>query len=786
MPVDIFSPVVTDLDGKSTEELICFVSDAEQGCRAEALDRLLATGLDANYASYERAIRDNDNANLRNGAMEIMVRFGTQSIPRLLKLLLDRDEEVRNFSAVMLGDIGSSDAVIPLIGALHDEDANVRHGAAEALGRIGDHAALMPLLELLNEEFWVQYPAITALGSMKDKRAVPHLLELLKNPIIAEAVIDALGGIGDPRALVQLGDILSSPENTLSGAAVRAIVKIHQQVDDIYRYKSILETADLVTSLKEIISMDGIENVKGLIRSNSDIETKRAAIVLLGWLQDVSALDDFFMVLATEDYIDAVEGSILALGKMAVSRLVGALCHPEPNVRVVAVRSLRWLSGQEELHKVIPLLFDPSEQVQFEALCALKDSEADDEILPRLCDLVENAGDTVSIAAIEILGHYPFEKLQEFLKTIISSPNPGKRRRAAQVISCFGQGAPTSVFAFLLKDPDASVRMEAIKGVGLQKIVDCIPMLLELLGDMDNEVKLETINALAAFGDDAFIHKFIHLLGADHESLDYAIIRAIGKIGLANGGEALLTYLGNGGIARNIEMAIIETLGKIMYRPAVELITAKYLTSGDPDFRRLAVQVIAELSGIDGFHIYEESCRDPHWSVRIAALHAIGKTSGESSLPLLSCALSDSDSMVRKNAITILGDIKSPKAIALLVQQLADPAMGRHAFESLLKYGRHILPWLHRSMNGNYAVEIRERLIDLIGKIGDRKSIEPLLESLNDPHPAIKLAAIDSLVFCYDTVPLKRLFHIRRFDTSEEVKKRAAAALKSFSMETFF
>jgi HEAT repeat protein len=214
------------LEGKSVEELLYLVGDVDHGCKQKAMDTVLSMGLRANYETLEKALRNDDDADLRNSAMEVLVRFGKQAVPKLLMLLRDENEEVRNFSAVMLGDIASREAVGPLIEALRDSDANVSHAAAEALGKIGDRSALLPLLELCSGNFWLQYPAVVAMGEMRDNRAVPRLLQLLDDEMLKEPVIEALGKIGDPRALYYLAEILCSPDAQLAAQAARAIVAI--------------------------------------------------------------------------------------------------------------------------------------------------------------------------------------------------------------------------------------------------------------------------------------------------------------------------------------------------------------------------------------------------------------------------------------------------------------------------------------------------------------------------------------------------------------------------------
>ena len=228
------SPLVctVELAGETLEELLLLVGDREKGLRPAAMASILDLDLEVVYPVLEVALRNDEHADLRNGAMEVLVALGTKVIPQLLELLVDENEEVRNFSTVILGDIGNREAVSALIEALKDPDANVRHGAAEALGKIGDRSALAPLLELLKEDFWLQYPAIVALGEMRDKRAAPPLLELLDNEILMKPVIDALGKIGDQRALFTLGKILGThSDKVIAGSATQAIVAICQELN---------------------------------------------------------------------------------------------------------------------------------------------------------------------------------------------------------------------------------------------------------------------------------------------------------------------------------------------------------------------------------------------------------------------------------------------------------------------------------------------------------------------------------------------------------------------------
>lgn len=183
------TPVPVD---HTIDKLILLMAANEGTERLLAMDILCCVGFKSVAPVLEKAIRNDDNADLRNGAMEVFVRFGSSAVPHLMQLLDDQNEEVRNLSTVMLGYIGSSNAVDRLCCALKDSAANVRHGAAEALGKIGDQRALLPLADLLRGDTWDKFYAVAALGDLGDVRAIPMLIEIETNNEVKDLVAVAL------------------------------------------------------------------------------------------------------------------------------------------------------------------------------------------------------------------------------------------------------------------------------------------------------------------------------------------------------------------------------------------------------------------------------------------------------------------------------------------------------------------------------------------------------------------------------------------------------------------
>lgn len=783
--VDGANSTSVSLSCMSVENLLLLVGDEESGCKSSAIDALLSMELESIFPIFEQAIRNDGHADLRNSAMEVLIRFGGQAVPKLLVLLRDDNEEVRNFCTVMLGEIGSREAVTPLIHALRDTDVNVRHGTAEALGKIGDRTALLPLLDLLEEDFWLQFPAIAAIAAMKDNRAVPHLLKLLGHPMLEGVVIDALGEIGDPRALSYLGDILENSDETITGKTIQAIVKIYRNMEDDCRYKNSLATSRQISLKNSIIKSSCVVKIKTVLAPGGDPDTLKAAIALLGWLGETSMLPQLFLLLENDDFLDVAESSILAMGKEAVPLLNEALHHPSDNVRIVAVRSLRWLGEQYDQAFYKPLLFDNCLKVQTEVLESLKETTFS-EIIPRLFEFLENGDEHIRTLSAQILGCYPYSELHGYLKGMIASSDAFRRKCAATLIGSMSQSVPPTTLGCLIKDADSEVRKEAVSAAGRLKFIKIIPYLIDALSDPDTGVQEKAVLSLAEFGSDAPLMKILPLLRSGRETLDYTIIKAVGKIGSVEAGVSLIGFQREGNISRSIEFALIETLGRIGHKAAAVMITTLYLNHGDSDFRRCAAQALGEIAAQDSLNAIRDACNDAHWSVRIASMEALVKICGHTSLPVILEALNDPDPMVRKHAIQLLGNLRDIHAITKLVGLLTDPEMGKYAFEALLEVGRTVLPWLHRVMKGDYQLDVREMVIDLVGKIGDRKSIEPLIQVLDDPLPAIRLAALDSLVFCFDSLPLKKLSQVMQSDVDAEVRKKAFQAMQTLTSEKFF
>lgn len=119
--------------------------------RKHAVYLLGLTGNEEYIPLLVSAIRDPEKA-VRGQAVQALAQAGKPSFEYVLPLLQDPDWRVRYRAAEVLGLIGDSRGVEPLIGALSDPRDHVRYMAAKSLGIIGDPSARKPLEECLSDE----------------------------------------------------------------------------------------------------------------------------------------------------------------------------------------------------------------------------------------------------------------------------------------------------------------------------------------------------------------------------------------------------------------------------------------------------------------------------------------------------------------------------------------------------------------------------------------------------------------------------------------------------------
>ena len=194
------------------QELIEKLPHLDWWHRRKIIEDLLTHPEDEYTGFLEDGIRNHEEANVRNAAMEVYAALGPRAFSSLSALQKDEDPEIRLFSVNVLCEIRDAGTLPFLFASIKDPDMNVRAATAEALGRIGDPQALGMLQEALRDDPWVAMAAINAIGEIGGEQVLLILYDCLKHESSRAMAIDALEKAGNKESIQPLALCMASED----------------------------------------------------------------------------------------------------------------------------------------------------------------------------------------------------------------------------------------------------------------------------------------------------------------------------------------------------------------------------------------------------------------------------------------------------------------------------------------------------------------------------------------------------------------------------------------------
>jgi HEAT repeat protein len=286
------------------------------------------------------------------------------------------------------------------------------------------------------------------------------------------------------------------------------------------------------------------------------------------------------------------------------------------------------------------------------------------------------------------------------LAAALADPDPGVRDAAAEALA--GANAPGAVEALAncLADHDEDVRLAAAQTLKRYGCHACgaLEALQAALRDEAERVRVAAAGALEALRATASEPDLLALLADGRREVRLAAMRALGEVGGASTGAALLPLLGQ-------EAEVGEALGKIGRRTAgLESELLAILEEGPSRKRQGAARALARLGSAAGRTRLAEMLRHRRPRVRCQAVLALGAfdAAADDVLPDLLRALADSHSRVRQAAARALAGwgVRAAPALPLLLRRRYDraPRVRRAATETLVRlmpeWPAQWQPWL--------------------------------------------------------------------------------------------
>lgn len=734
-------------------------------------------------------------------------RFGITDITRLISkgdvsgliaALRDDEKDLRWMAVGGLGELRDSEAVEPLICALSDPDPDVRWKAAEALGSIGDSCAMEALIPLLNDpDETARLQVLWALGKIRDQRATTHIARCLSDADhdIKVAAIWALGKLGDRGAVAALRERLLDRHSGIRAKAAESLEACGWKPYDL-REKGVFAFAQ--RDWKEV-SRYSRQLIDVLIWALSDeyFDVRMHATRILGEARSRYAVQHLRQVL--DDPVESVSyEAAAALAEIGDSGSVRALVHGLESTflgtRKVAAGALDRLQWKPKtLYQRILFLSAKDDWI---GLVRLRQHG----IAPLTRELQERrAAERAEIAeALKIIGDLAVEPLIRLLQ----SPDPDVRWRAASIL---GDG----------RDKRA------------------VGPLIAALEDADERVSSSAAIALGEIGDSAAVDALIRAFETGGVDLRKCSITALGQ--LRSERSFVTIIVASKDEHTEVRLSAIQAMHSIRDARMLPVLLS-FFRDPDPAIRMQAVRALGSYPRDRTTDLFIQALNDPDAGIRKEAAGMLGKRKASAAVQPLTALLEDPDAEVRLSAakaleaigwkpanageqlafliakedweeIRRLGLIKNPvsepqKSAPLLIPE--DNTHGRSPGKPRATdpKGADIVKDTEGETESKAQKESRAtddevpgleffiktladpradpagryRAAEALGKLGDLRGVQPLVNALTDPDAEIRWRAALSLGMLGEQCAFSALV-VALDDPVFEVKRRAAESI---------
>ncbi len=570
--------------GECVEPLLSALGDKDWRVRKTSVSALLNfEPNDKIFIGLISSLRSEDNAGMRNAAVEALTKLGALSVPFLIDAFKDDDRDVRKFIADILGDINDKRAVNILITGLSDSDENVCLSSVEALGKLKDESAIEPLLKVLKTSVdkLLLYTIIKALEKIGNPRIADILITMINKSGVEKAVVEALGAIGDIKAL----DVLISAfkDKRLRNSALISIISLYEKNnDENSRSKIILKVKETVD--EEIIAylIEALESLNPKVRSS--------AIKMLGWSANMSSVKPLLKLLDS-DYKNEIINAIISIGRDAEDIVIEEITKGNEVVREAIARILGEIGNKKSVNHLILLLGDENGHVRQTSAIALGNI-GDAAASKALIDLLNDEYPNVQEAAVEALSRIKDKSLISHFVKMLSNENENIRGNGAKILGMIRAKEAVGNLLFMLKDESPYVRQCAVNALGSISDHAVEGGLMVALTDEEKQVRYAAVSAIVGRKNKKFLNPLISLLKDNDIWIRVAVIKGVAEIGGKDAGQYIVDMLNDKvGV---VKIAAIDALGKIGDKKAIGKIV-EMLSDKDWDVKLAAIKVLGLL-----------------------------------------------------------------------------------------------------------------------------------------------------------------------------------------------
>ena len=589
-----------------------------------------------------------ENAGLRNAAVETLTRIGREALPLLLDQAGTPDHDVRKFIIDILGDIADPEAIPTLIHGLEDEDSNVRAAAAENLGKLKTAQAVPALLKAMQRpDLLLQFTILDALSRIAAPIALEELLPYKDEKLLRKALIDCLGKAGDASAISELVLALTDSMRNVREAAVLALTEIYGRHPEQVRQQ-------LAGCEKGPVAVA----VSGYLDNGYNDALKRASIRILGWLGAEDAVVPLLRLLEYESLQQEALAALIDIGAANAQALLVTWPVVDDDRRA----SLAYVLGESRCLESLPLLQqglrDADAQIVRMSAYALGKMGAA-QSLPDLVACLQSASSDVQEAALQALislgRPFPSETFAALLP-LMTHNDARQRMFAVMVLRELDDPAVLATLSRAVKDSAAEVRRVAVKVFERYEVGEHISTLLLSLTDEDAEVRRTVVEILGHCNSEDALDGLQLALQDEDVWVRSSAVRGLGRIAGERSRPLLEKALSDP--VGLVSIAALETLADLAGADACPQMIAA-LDHADEEVVTAAMNLLTRYGAENWIHVHAERLLNhPYWVVRAQIARSAVEVLGARARTLLEARLAvETEEVVRQQMTDLLSQL---------------------------------------------------------------------------------------------------------------------------------
>ena len=632
--------------GESLDLIFKAFGDESWRVRKQSIDLFLSMPVSREMVKEViELLHAEENAGLRNAAVEILTRMGRCTVPMLIEHARCPDHDVRKFIIDVLGDIAAPEAVPVLTIGLEDTDSNVRAAAAENLGKLRSREAVPNLLKAMQlPDLLLQFTVLDALSRIAAPVPLSELLPYKDEKLLRKALIDCLGKAGDASAVPELVKALTDPMRNVRESAIQAIVDIYNR-----------HPAEVRKALAECEKGPVAATVNDYLDDEFNDTLRRASIKILGWLAAEDAVEQLLSLLEFETLQQTALDALVDIGRANPQALLDTWTGVSGTRRAY----LAYVLGESECVAALPSLTDAlqDEDVQVVRMTvhALGRIGAVDT-LHELVDCLQSTDSEVRTAATQALtslGEKFPEATFSALQPLLNHADAVQRELAVVVLRGLDNPDVLNTLALALKDSAAEVRRAAVKVFERHEVAEHISTLLLALTDEDAEVRMTVVDVLANCNDESVLDGLQLAMQDEDIWVRSAAVRGLGKIAGERSRNLVEKALSDP--VGLVCIAALETLAGMSGASAVpQMVSA--LDHNDEEVVTAAINLLTSHGTGDWVHAHAEKLiNHSFWVVRAQIVRSAVEALGVDARPLLERRLEvETEEVVRQQLVDTL------------------------------------------------------------------------------------------------------------------------------------